>query len=80
MPMVKFPYTKEGEKNAKAAAREYGGKYISDKKDKGGGGASIMIAVGSPVKKRKKSHLMSTRPNMPNHQVSAYDRRVPRNS
>ena len=32
MPMVKFPYTKEGEKNAKAAAREYGGKYISDKK------------------------------------------------
>ena len=31
MPMVKFPYTKEGEKNAKAAAREYSGKYISDK-------------------------------------------------
>ena len=50
MPMVKFPYTKEGEKNAKAAAREYGGKYISDKKEKGGGGASIMIAVGTPKK------------------------------
>ena len=60
MPMVKFPYTKEGEKNAKAAAREYGCKYISDKKDKGGGGASIMIAVGSPVKKRKKSSARRT--------------------
>ena len=60
MPMVKFPYTKEGEKNAKAAAREYGGKYISDKKDKGGGGASIMIAVGSPVKKKKKSPARRT--------------------
>ena len=59
MPMVKFPYTKEGEKNAKAAAREYGGKYISDKKDKGGG-ASIMIAVGAPVKKNKKSPARRT--------------------
>ena len=54
MPMVKFPYTKEGEKNAKAAAREYGGKYISDKKDKGGGGASIMIAVGTAKKPTKR--------------------------
>ena len=61
MPMVKFPYTKKGEQNAKAAAKEYGGKYVSDKKDKGGGGASIMIAVGSPVKKRKKSPAKKTR-------------------
>jgi hypothetical protein len=56
MPIVKFPYTKEGEKNAKAAAREYGGKYIADKPDDKG--MSIMIAVGSakkkaPVKKRR---------------------------
>jgi len=55
MPTVHFPYTKKGEQNAKAAAKEYGGKYVSDKKDKDGGGASIMIAVGTPVKKRKKS-------------------------
>ena len=61
MPTVHWPYTKEGEKNAKAAAREYGGKYVSDKKDKGGGGASIMIAVGTPVKKRKKSPAKKTR-------------------
>ena len=56
MPIVKFPYTKEGEKNAKAAAREYGGKYIADKPDDKG--MSIMIAVGSakkkaPIKKRR---------------------------
>ncbi len=56
MPIVKFPYTKEGEKNARAAAREYGGKYIADKPDDKG--MSIMIAVGSakkkaPVKKRR---------------------------
>ena len=60
MPTVHWPYTKEGEKNAKAAAREYGGKYVSDKKDKGGGGASIMIAVGTPVKKKKKSPARRT--------------------
>tara|TARA_R100001244_G_scaffold30776_1_gene29769 strand:+ start:26 stop:214 length:189 start_codon:yes stop_codon:yes gene_type:complete len=52
MPTVHFPYTKKGEQNAKAAAKEYGGKYVSDKAPKGGGGASIMIAVGSPVKKK----------------------------
>ena len=34
MPVVKFPYTKEGEKNAKAAAKEYGGKYIAGPKAK----------------------------------------------
>jgi hypothetical protein len=59
MPTVHWPYTKKGEQNAKAAAKEYGGKYVSDKKDKGGG-ASIMIAVGSPVKKKKKSPARRT--------------------
>ena len=55
MPMVKFPYTKEGEKKAKAAAKQYGGRYISDKSDKkGGGGASIMIAVGTAKKPTKR--------------------------
>jgi len=53
MPTVHWPYTKKGEQNAKAAAKEYGGKYVSDKKDKGGGGPSIMIAVGTPKPKRK---------------------------
>jgi hypothetical protein len=56
MPVVKFPYTKEGEKNAKAAAKEYGGKYIADKpEDKG---MSVVIAVGSakksPAKRKRK--------------------------
>ena len=52
MPIVKFPYTKEGEKNAKAAAREHGGKYVADKPDDKG--MSIMIAVGSAKKKPKR--------------------------
>ncbi len=52
MPKVIFPYTKEGEKNAKAAAKMHGGKYMSGKKDKGKG-IGVMIAVG-PVKKAKK--------------------------
>ena len=50
MPTVIFPYTKEGEKNARAAARMHGGKYVSDKKGKGKDkGIGVMIAVG-PVK------------------------------
>ena len=49
MPIVKFPYTKEGEKNARAAAKEYGGKYVADKPDDKG--MSIMFAVGSAKKK-----------------------------
>ena len=52
MPTVVFPYTKEGEKNAKAAAKMHGGKYMSDKKGKGKG-IGVMIAVGTPVKKKK---------------------------
>ena len=53
MPTVVFPYTKEGEKNAKAAAKMHGGKYISDKKPKGkSSGVGVMIAVG-PVTKGK---------------------------
>ena len=56
MPKVIFPYTKEGEKNAKAAAKMHGGKYMSDKKSPKGKptGMSVMIAVGTPVKKAKK--------------------------
>ena len=53
MPTVVFPYTKEGEKNARAAAKMHGGRYVSDKKGKGKpSGMSVMIAVG-PVKKKK---------------------------
>ena len=59
MPVVKFPYTKEGEKNAKAAAKEYGGKYIVGPKTKKPEGMSVVIAVGSakkrPPAKRKRS-------------------------
>ena len=52
MPIVEFPYNRQGEKNARAAARMHGGKYISDKKGKGKGkGIGVMIAVG-PVKKK----------------------------
>ena len=54
MPTVVFPYTKEGEKNAKAAAKMHGGRYVADKKGKGKpSGMSVMIAVGTPVKKKK---------------------------
>jgi len=55
MPTVHWPYTKKGEQNARDAAKEYGGKYMSDKNSKNGkgGGASIMIAVGTPKPKRK---------------------------
>jgi hypothetical protein len=54
MPTVVFPYTKEGEKNARAAAKMHGGRYASDKKGKGKpSGMSVMIAVG-PVKKKSK--------------------------
>ncbi|MAF25223.1 hypothetical protein CL634_06575 [bacterium] len=58
MPVVKFPYTKEGEKNAKAAAKEYGGQYIAGPKAKKPEGMSVVIAVGSakkPSTKRKRS-------------------------
>ena len=58
MPVVKFPYTKEGEKNAKAAAKEYGGQYIAGPKAKKPEGMSVIIAVGSakkPSAKRKRS-------------------------
>ena len=60
MPIVEFPYTKEGEKNAKAAARMHGGKYISDKKGKGKG-IGVVIAVGPVKKSKKKSPARRTR-------------------
>ncbi len=38
MPTVHFPYTEAGRKKAKAAAEEFGGKYVPEKKnDKGSG-------------------------------------------
>ena len=59
MPTVVFPYTKQGEKNARAAAREYSGRYMSDKKDKGSkgnkSGIGVMIAVGPVTKRRTRS-------------------------
>jgi len=62
MPIVEFPYTKEGEKNAKAAARMHGGKYISDKKGRGKGkGIGVVIAVGPVKKSKKKSPARRTR-------------------
>ena len=54
MPIVEFPYTKEGKRNARAAARMHDGKYIADKKSKKVPyDMGVMIAVG-PVKKSKK--------------------------
>jgi len=54
MPTVEFPNTKEGEKNAKAAAKMHSGKYVADKKSKRVPyDMGVMIAVG-PVKDSKK--------------------------
>ena len=64
MPTVHFPYTEAGRKNARAAAREFGGKYVPDKKNSG---MSIAIVVGSeqPTKKKapKKKAPRRTRRN-----------------
>ena len=57
MPKVIFPYTKKGEENARAAAKMHGGRYVADSKKGPKGkptGMSVMIAVGTPVKKAKK--------------------------
>ena len=61
MPTVIFPYTKEGEKNARAAAKQFKGRYVPDKKDKPKGGVSLMIAVGAPVKAKGKSPVRRTK-------------------
>ena len=67
MPTVHFPYTEAGRKNARAAAREFGGKYVPDKKNDKGSGMSIAIVVGSekPTKKKapKKKAPRRTRRN-----------------
>ena len=67
MPTVHFPYTEAGRKNARAAAREFGGKYVPDKKNDRGSGMSIAIVVGSekPTKKKapKKKAPRRTRRN-----------------
>ena len=52
MPTVHFPYTEAGRKNAKAAAEEFGGKYVPDKKNSG---MSIAIVVGSEKPTKKKA-------------------------
>tara|TARA_B100001123_G_C15028233_1_gene914286 strand:+ start:673 stop:870 length:198 start_codon:yes stop_codon:yes gene_type:complete len=49
MPSVHFPYTKAGREKAKAAAKEFGGRYVDDKKEDHG--MSVMIAVGAAPKK-----------------------------
>ena len=67
MPTVHFPYTEAGRKKAKAAAEEFGGKYVPDKKNDKGSGMSIAIVVGSekPTKKKapKKKAPRRTRRN-----------------
>ena len=67
MPTVHFPYTEAGRQNAKAAAEEFGGKYVPDKKNDKGSGMSIAIVVGSeqPTKKKapKKKAPRRTRRN-----------------
>ena len=52
MPTVHFPYTEAGRKKAKAAAEEFGGKYVPDKKNSG---MSIAIVVGSEQPTKKKA-------------------------
>ena len=61
MPMVKFPYTKDGEKKAKAAAKQYGGRFVSDEKASKmkKGGTSVVIAVGSAKKPNPKKKKMA---------------------
>ena len=57
MPKVIFPYTKLGEEKARAAAKEFGGKYVADSKGSKDNteGVSFMIGVGTtPVVKKKK--------------------------
>ena len=60
MPTVHFPYTEAGRKNAKAAAEEFGGKYVPDKKNDRGSGMSIAIVVGSEKPPKKKAPKKKT--------------------
>ena len=60
MPTVHFPYTEAGKKNARAAAREFGGKYVPDKKNDKGSGMSIAIVVGSEKPTKKKAPKKKT--------------------
>ena len=67
MPTVKWPYNDKGEKDAKKAAKMFGGTFVSDKKSKpkgkgkGKGGIGVMIAVGPVKKAKKKSPARRTR-------------------
>lgn len=60
MPTVHFPYTEAGRKKAKAAAEEFGGKYVPDKKTDKGSGMSIAIVVGSEKPTKKKAPKKKT--------------------
>ena len=60
MPTVHFPYTEAGRKKAKAAAEEFGGKYVPDKKNDRGSGMSIAIVVGSEKPTKKKAPKKKT--------------------
>jgi|TARA_R110000765_G_scaffold47390_2_gene97356 hypothetical protein len=55
MPTVVFPYTKKGEENARAAAKEYSGKYVSDKGNKGGVGAMAGFISSTKSKGKTRS-------------------------
>ena len=57
MPSVHFPYTEAGRKYARAAAEEFGGKYVPDKKNSG---MSIGIVVGSEQPTKKKAPKKKT--------------------
>ena len=54
MPTVVFPYTKKGEENARAAAKEYSGKYVSGNKGGVGAMAGFISSTKSKGKTRSK--------------------------
>ena len=58
MPKVIFPYTKAGEAAAKKAAKMHGGRLVMDKEKKSKkppDGIGIMIAVGKPPAKKRRT-------------------------
>jgi hypothetical protein len=57
MPTVVFPYTKEGEANARKAAKAYDGRYVADKKagKKDAKGVDVIIAVGPATKPKRRT-------------------------
>ncbi len=58
MPTVVFPYTEAGEAAARKAAKMHGGRLVLDKKPKKAKkpeGIGIMIAVGKPPAKKRRT-------------------------